>query len=66
MSQVLGAYGKGYQSGLNGYSQETCPYEEETTAYWQWVDGWNKAVAFWEDREEDTGLTQWQAMLALV
>ena len=64
----VGPYGAGYQSGLDGYSHDTNPYEDYTHAWDRWNDGWHKGTEVWECVTDDLSppVTQWEAMLALI
>ena len=61
------AYMQGYEAGLNGYCQDTCKYEDESNAYWQWIAGWCSAVDYWEGRDDcDAPATQWEVMISAI
>lgn len=60
------AFSLGYDAGFNGYDQDVCPYEEDGGAYWDWIDGWNKAVDYWQGMPGDCEAppaTVWQEMI---
>ncbi len=39
------AYNEGYEDCEHGFGRDRNPFDEDTEEYWEWLEGWEDALA---------------------